>query len=156
MPPKKTSANKDQESVDKKPVLPPKGIKKEGAKKNNKNTVETPQQGGEEGKKQRSKRRVESYNIYLYKVLKQVHGDMGISNRAMQIMNNFIEDVFDRIAAETTTLVKVSGGKTLSSRDVQTAVRLVLPGDLGKHAVSEGTKACIKYNNATKPAEAKA
>ena len=29
----------------------------------------------------------------------------------------------------------------LSSREVQTAVRLVLPGELAKHAVSEGTKA---------------
>jgi histone H2A len=34
---------------------------------------------------------------------------------------------------------------TLSSREIQTAVRLLLPGDLAKHAVSEGTKAVTKY-----------
>ena len=30
---------------------------------------------------------------------------------------------------------------TLSSREIQTAVRLIFPGELAKHAISEGTKA---------------
>ena len=34
---------------------------------------------------------------------------------------------------------------TLSSREVQTAVRLMLSGELGKHSVSEGTKAVTKF-----------
>ena len=38
---------------------------------------------------------------------------------------------------------------TLSSREVQTAVRLILPGELAKHAVSEGTKAVTKFEAAT-------
>jgi len=43
------------------------------------------------------------------------------------------------------------GKKTVTSREVQTAVRLVLAGELAKHAVSEGTKAVTKYNmNAAK------
>ena len=29
---------------------------------------------------------------------------------------------------------------TISSREIQTAVRLILPGELSKHAISEGTK----------------
>ena len=37
---------------------------------------------------------------------------------------------------------------TMSSRDVQSAVRLVLPGELSKHAVSEGTKAMTKFTQA--------
>ena len=32
-------------------------------------------------KKKRSKKRVESYSTYIYKVLKQVHPDTGISNK---------------------------------------------------------------------------
>jgi hypothetical protein len=32
---------------------------------------------------------------------------------------------------------------TLSSREIQTAVRLMLPGELAKHAVSEGTKVSV-------------
>ncbi|KAH9009298.1 hypothetical protein EDB85DRAFT_1872187, partial [Lactarius pseudohatsudake] len=29
-----------------------------------------------------------------------------------------------------------------SSREIQTAVRLILPGELSKHAISEGTRVC--------------
>ena len=35
----------------------------------------------------------------------------------------------------------------LSARDIQTAVRLVVPGDLAMHAVSEGTKAVTKFTS---------
>lgn len=31
-----------------------------------------------------------------------------------------------------------------------TSVRLILPGELAKHAVSEGTKAVTKYSSSTK------
>ena len=95
----------------------------------------------------RRRRRVESYSTYIYKVLKQVHPETGISKRGMSIMNSFINDVFERIAGEAGKLGKYSGRATLSSREVQTAIRLVLPGELAKHAVSEGTKAVTKFSS---------
>ena len=94
------------------------------------------------------KKRTESYSTYIYKVLKQVHPDTGISKKSMSIMNSFIGDVFERIASEAGKLGKYAGRQTLSSREVQTAVRLVLPGELAKHAVSEGTKAVTKFTSA--------
>uniref|UniRef100_A0A6S8F0T4 Histone H2B n=1 Tax=Aplanochytrium stocchinoi TaxID=215587 RepID=A0A6S8F0T4_9STRA len=100
-----------------------------------------------DGKKKKSKKRVESYSSYIYKVLKQVHPDTGISKKSMSIMNSFINDVFEKIATEASKLGKYSGRQTLSSREVQTAVRLVLPGELAKHAVSEGTKAVTKFTS---------
>jgi len=99
---------------------------------------------GEKGAK-RKKARTESYATYIYKVLKQVHPDTGISRRAMGIMNSFISDVFERIAGEAGKLARYNKKSTLTSREIQTAVRLVLPGELAKHAVSEGTKAVTKY-----------
>ena len=33
--------------------------------------------------------------------------------------------------------------------EIQTAVRLILPGELAKHAVSEGTRAVTKYSSAS-------
>merc|ERR1712110_426103 len=51
------------------------------------------------GGKNRRKRN-ESYGIYTYRVLKQVHPDTGISKRAMGIMNSFLNDVFERLAGE--------------------------------------------------------
>jgi histone H2B len=65
----------------------------------------------------------------------------------MNIMNSFIEDMFGKIATQASQLVRQSKSGTLSSRDVQTAVRLVLPGELAKHAVSEGTKAVTKFTS---------
>ena len=53
----------------------------------------------------------------MYKVLKQVHPDTSIYSKAMGIMNSFVNDIF------------------------------ALPGELAKHAVSEGTKAGTKYTS---------
>ena len=99
-----------------------------------------------EGKKKR-KTRKESYSSYIYKVLKQVHPDTGISSKAMSIMNSFVNDIFERIANEASKLSNHNGRSTISSREVQTSVRLLLPGELAKHAVSEGTKAVTKYTS---------
>ncbi|CAH2016698.1 unnamed protein product [Acanthoscelides obtectus] len=96
------------------------------------------------GKKKR--RRKESYAIYIYKVLKQVH-PIRVSSKAMSIMNSFVNDIFERIAAEASRLAHYNKRATITSREIQTAVRLLLPGELAKHAVSEGTKAVTKYTS---------
>merc|ERR1712228_1171683 len=92
------------------------------------------------------KKRTESFAVYIYRVLKQVHPETGISKKSMSIMNSFINDIFERIAGESSRLVRYSKRHTLSSREVQTAVRLLLPGELARHAVAEGTKAVTKSN----------
>merc|ERR1712022_35477 len=95
----------------------------------------------------RRRRRTESFSVYIFRVLKQVHEKTGISKRSMSIMNSFINDIFEKISTEAARLVRYSKRHTLSSREVQTAVRLLLPGELAKHAVSEGTKAVTKYSS---------
>ncbi|XP_042355195.1 histone H2B 7-like [Plectropomus leopardus] len=99
------------------------------------------------GSKKRRRGRRESYAIYVYKVLKQVHPDTGISSKAMSIMNSFVGDIFERIAGEASRLALYNKRSTITSREIQTAVRLLLPGELAKHAVSEGTKAVTKYTS---------
>merc|ERR1712021_54664 len=47
----------------------------------------------------------------------------------MGIMNSFINDIFEKIAGGSSKLVTYNKRHTLSSREVQTAVRLILPGD---------------------------
>jgi histone H2B len=103
-----------------------------------------------DNKKKRRTKRKESYSSYLYKVLKQVHPDTGISSKSMSIMNSLVNDIFERIANESSRLASHTGRHTISSREIQTAVRLILPGELAKHAVSEGTKAVTKYTSAAK------
>ena len=119
------------------------------APKSPKSTKKTAKKG-KKGAKSATRRRkgTESYNSYIYKVLKQVHPDTGISKKAMSVMNSFINDIEERISAEGGKLARYNKSKTLTSREVQTAVRLLLPGELAKHAVSEGTKAVTKFTSA--------
>jgi hypothetical protein len=58
-------------------------------------------------------------------------------------------DLFDRLTTEALRLSHYTGKATLTSREIQTAVRLLLPGELAKHAVSEGSKAVQKYTTAS-------
>ena len=96
----------------------------------------------------RRRRRTETFSVYIFRVLRQVHEKTGISRRSMSIMNSFINDIFERIAGEAGKLATYNKKATLSSREIQTAVRLMLPGELAKHAVSEGTKAVTKFSSA--------
>ena len=145
------------------------------AKKTSKAAASAP---ADDTKKKRRKLRKETYSSYIYKgmhyctscqnglnfwaviVLKQVHPDTGISNKAMAILNSFVNDIFERIATEASSesftfavharsnsyseLAAYSKKSTISSREIQTAVRLILPGELSKHAISEGTKSVTK------------
>ncbi|KAM0830826.1 hypothetical protein ACQ4PT_065956 [Festuca glaucescens] len=85
------------------------------------------------------------YKRFVYRVLKQVHPELGASGRTMEILDMMMADMFERLAEEAARLAKHAGRATLTSREVQSAVRLVLPGELAKHAVSEGTKAVTNY-----------
>ncbi|KAL5986157.1 hypothetical protein ACLOJK_028147 [Asimina triloba] len=129
---KKTAAEKTP--AEKKPKAE-KRLPKEGAS------------GGDKKRKKRSKKSVETYKIYLFKVLKQVHPDIGISSKAMGIMNSFINDIFEKLAQESSKLARYNKKPTITSREIQSSVRLVLPGELAKHAVSEGTKAVTKFTS---------
>jgi histone H2B len=59
----------------------------------------------------------------------------------MSILNSFVNDIFERVSNEASKVAMYNKKSTVSSREIQTAARLVLPGELAKHAVSEGTKA---------------
>jgi len=115
------------------------------AKTPSKKSAKAPKKAGKAGGKKG--KRTESYSSYIYKVLKQVHPDTGISKKGMSIMNSFINDIFGRLAGEAGKLAIYSKKATLSSREIQTSVRLMLPGELAKHAVSEGTKAVTKFTS---------
>eukprot|EP01069_Polyplicarium_translucidae_P007334 Polyplicarium_translucidae@DN3091_c0_g2_i1.p3 len=102
---------------------------------------------GEQTERRKRRARGESYSTYIVKVLKQIHPNTGISKRSMMIMNSFMIDIFERIATEAGKLCKMTKKETLGMREIQSAVRLVLPGELAKHAVTEGQKAVTKYDD---------
>jgi histone H2B len=66
------------------------------------------------------------------------------------LKSNVFPDIFERVATEASKLAAYNKKSTISSREIQTSVRLILPGELAKHAVSEGTKAVTKYSSQSK------
>ncbi|XP_041038494.1 late histone H2B.L4-like [Carcharodon carcharias] len=97
--------------------------------------------------KKRRKSHKQSYSIYMYRVLTQAHPSTRILSKAMSVMNSFVVDVFKRIASEASHLIHYNKRRTISAGEIQSAIRLMLPGELAKHAISEGTKAVTKYTN---------
>jgi histone H2B len=114
------------------------------------------------GRRKRVRANERSFSTYVYKVLKQVHPDKSISRKAMPIMNSFVHDMANRIQRvrrarptlppspltlmmslsalcslslshqEAAALAEMTGGVSLTSREIQTAVRLILPRELAK------------------------
>jgi histone H2B len=95
------------------------------------------------------RKKFDSYSVYIYRVLKNIHGEIGISKRAMGVMNSFVADLFERVALEASKLNRYQRKHTISSGDIQAAVKLILPGDLAEHAIAEGTRALGKFSNKT-------
>ena len=85
-----------------------------------------------------------SFKVYLARAMKNVNKNLTVSSRSMKVFNSFVGDMFDRIATQAAALARANKKRTLGSREVQTAVRLVLPAELAKHAMVEGTKAVAK------------
>ena len=135
--------------AEKKPAEKKAVAEKAPAEKKPKAEKRLPKEGGagDKKKKKKAKKGSETYKIYIFKVLKQVHPDIGISSKAMGIMNSFINDIFEKLAQEASRLARYNKKPTITSREIQTSVRLVLPGELAKHAVSEGTKAVTKFTS---------
>ncbi|CAJ0829423.1 10385_t:CDS:2, partial [Entrophospora sp. SA101] len=86
------------------------------------------------------------YNIYLRKVLNKVHPNIDVSHKSMLILNDFINDMFEKISSEASKLAAYNKRSTITSHDIQYAIKLILPGELARNAIFEGVKAVDRYN----------
>jgi len=96
------------------------------------------------GKKRRAKR-TESYGVYIHKIIRQVHPEIGVSKRSMNIFESIAENTFKRITGEASELCTRKGHKTLKASEIISACQLVLPGSLCAHAQNNGAKALKAY-----------
>lgn len=92
-----------------------------------------------------SKKRL-NVDIYIGRILKQVHPQMGINQQTRNQINKLIVEIIAKYADETYQLLQLTNKKTISALEVQTVTRLIMKGELAKQAVSEGTKAVTKHN----------
>ena len=97
------------------------------------------------GERRSKKKRNETFGIYIYKVLRQVHPSKGISKKAMNIMNSMVYDTFDQIAILAAQLIRYTRKRTLSFKEILTCVKLLLPGELANHAIKEGSDAVKRF-----------
>ena len=68
----------------------------------------------------------ESFGKYVYKVLKQVHPDTGINEKAAVLMDNIMYDLFHRFATAAQSLTAEQNSPTLTQDIMQQAVVQVL------------------------------
>mmetsp|Transcript_57330 Transcript_57330/g.136265 ORF Transcript_57330/g.136265 Transcript_57330/m.136265 type:complete len:132 (+) Transcript_57330:88-483(+) len=106
-------------------------------------------------KKDKTKQKDIKIAPHILKVLKQVNKKVTISKQAMAIMESCVNDTFDRLTTEASSILRHSpkSKDTLTSREMQTAVRFVFPSELARHAISEGCKALMNYNTTKKGQE---
>ncbi|XP_007648982.1 histone H2B [Cricetulus griseus] len=91
------------------------------------------------------KRRKDSFTIYFPRVLRNIHMGFTLSQESLNILDSFVKDMFERIATEASNLARYTRRSIINSRDIQSAVYLLLPGELSKRATTEGTLALFRY-----------
>ena len=65
----------------------------------------------------------------------------------MDMLNVLVNYMFTLIATEAKSIMEDSDRNMMTANDIQNAARRVLPGELQKHAISEGAKAVSKFKN---------
>jgi hypothetical protein len=100
---------------------------------------------------------MENYTLSIQEVLKQVHPRLKISSETKDTINLIVNILLLHLVNESIRLMRSTDfknqkkkgyeKKTLSNREIQTSVRLLLPAELMIHAVSEGTKALSKFTS---------
>lgn len=98
--------------------------------------------------KTKGRRSTPNYAAYIHKILKQVHPDLHISSKSAMATNYLVDVLLGTLTSKSSVIANTAKKSTLSARHVQGAVRLCMPHNLCKHAVSEGTKAVTKFASA--------
>lgn len=101
---------------------------------------------GKTGKPRRKHANTTTFNTYIYRVLKQVAPDTGITKKSMSIMDSFCHDIFERVCSEASRIARYNKKHTISAATMQSACRLVFTGSLGLHAASEANKAVTAFS----------
>ncbi|TEA40606.1 hypothetical protein DBR06_SOUSAS47710009, partial [Sousa chinensis] len=84
------------------------------------------------------------YSTPVYKALKQVHSNIGISLNVMHSMNYFLNNITGSISDYASLLARSTKCSIITSREILISLCLLLPGNIGKHVVSEATKVVIR------------
>jgi hypothetical protein len=88
---------------------------------------------------------VESYRREVYKVLKQVHPDIGIERSGLTSVDVILADIESRLTAAALRLAEGEDADELNEVHIARAVREVVQGELVVHGLSEGNRALQRF-----------
>jgi len=102
--------------------------------------------GGGANRKSHLRKDQDGWHYYINRARSSVSKKHSLSRRAMMVMGSLVEDLFERLATEAINVAHVNRVKTLSGRELQIAVRLLMQGDLQRFGMTEGTRAVLAYD----------
>lgn len=88
----------------------------------------------------------ETFNWCIQRVLKPVHPDLGISMKAIGIMDCFVNDIFYKLAGQTIKLSTQSKKNKITVTEIERCTKLMLRTELAKHAIYEDVKAVTRFS----------
>ena len=95
--------------------------------------------------KARKRKRRESYTNFIFKVLEKNYPGQRLSTSSLKVMNSFILNIFNGVAKEASSLAH--NNNTVTTHEIQEAVKLLLPSELAKTAMQIGQQAIRNRNN---------
>ena len=88
------------------------------------------------------KKKSHMFEIYISKVLKQISTVNGITTNAKQQLNSAICHILKYICSLTFKLVASGKKKTITLKEIENSLKIVLKGELLLCALKEGSKSC--------------
>ena len=96
-------------------------------------------------KRRATPKHVRTYAVYIYRAMKAVVEDASVTKNSMAVLNSLCVDLAKRIIIDAAELTKYSKRSTIGARDIETATRLIMPGELGMHAMANGSRATLEF-----------
>ena len=93
------------------------------------------------------KKKSHMFETYISKVLKQISTSNGITNNAKQQLNSILCYIIKHISILTVKLTMAGKKKTISLKEIENSLILVLSGKLLENSLKEGQKSCRNISN---------
>lgn len=89
---------------------------------------------------------VTNFSVYIKRILKQSHPDLGLNKNALMELNSYANYISSDFARKSAEIARSAGKRTISTREVQSSVQVMLTNELARHAISEAKKALENFS----------
>ncbi|CDW90905.1 histone h2b [Stylonychia lemnae] len=132
-------------------------VNQEKGKRGRKKSTGTDAQAGQPGKlgatldeKAKKKRNTRlrgenSFQTYIFRVMKEIKPELSISKNAIAQLNQILANLFENLMDESRRLMIFCKKSTLSSKEIESSIKLLFPGELAKLGVQYGKSSLQKF-----------